>query len=574
MAPGDFDPRRSRAKSDRGRLAETKAMSVLYFLLLIGVLVLFHELGHFTAAKLLDFEVTRFSLGFGRPLIRVVAGETEYQLGVFPLGGYVRIAGEDPEERGGERSGRSFDAKPLWQRLIVVFAGPAANLLLPLIIYFALFVGETHLPAAVIGDIIGESPAELAGLRSGDRITSIDGESIRYWEDVERIVGKSPGREIRIGVERGNKSFERYIEPVAAMRRRVDGRTGQVGVIGITRAPFLPEVGIADTQSAAAMAGLRTGDIVIAIEGKQIESERKLRRSLERLATRAGSLAHLSYLRGVPVLPGISILGAHSTQLRAEPGNQNTGRVPPTALFGIVSADVIVGGVDAGSPADQAGLAAGDAIISIDGHTVTHWLELTRILDEAGTNPVALKWTQANGGVREASLAMRPELVRDAFGNQTSTLIFGAHTRYALGPGSSVAIADRFRYAAGKAMERTGETISVVGAAFWSILRGKSPREELGGPITMYRAAAVSGERGWMSFFLIIALISISVALINILPIPVLDGGHVLVFLIEGIRGKPLTRTGHNRFAIAGYTIVGIFTVLALGNDLVRFFFP
>src|ERR1051326_176053 len=119
-------------------------MSVLYFLVLVGVLVAIHEFGHFFAAKLLDFKVTRFSIGFGQPLIRVRRGETEYQLALVPLGGYVRILGEDPgDEVGPADAHRAFSRKPIWQRLVVVLAGPAANLLLPVVIYFVSFAGHT-----------------------------------------------------------------------------------------------------------------------------------------------------------------------------------------------------------------------------------------------------------------------------------------------------------------------------------------------------------------------------------------------------------------------------------------------
>src|SRR5438477_7461339 len=139
-------------------------MSVLYFLLLVGVLVVIHELGHFAAAKLLDVKVLRFSLGYGRPLVRVKLRETEYQLAVFPLGGYVRILGIEASDSPHKAdSGRSFASRPLWQRLVIVFAGPAANLVLPIIIYFIFFFGHTMLPAAVVGDTLDNGAASRAG---------------------------------------------------------------------------------------------------------------------------------------------------------------------------------------------------------------------------------------------------------------------------------------------------------------------------------------------------------------------------------------------------------------------------
>src|SRR6187549_3461470 len=198
-------------------------VSVLYFLLLVGVLVVIHELGHFVAAKLLDVKVLRFSFGYGRPLFRVKLGETEYQVAAFPLGGYVRILGIEGDDRPPERTeklahrsdaGRSFASRPLWQRLVIVFAGPAANLVLPVIIYFVFFAGHSVLKAAVIGDVIDGGAAARAGLEPGDRVVEIDGKAVRYWEEIETAVRSSPGKELHLRVSRHGKVFERYLTPL------------------------------------------------------------------------------------------------------------------------------------------------------------------------------------------------------------------------------------------------------------------------------------------------------------------------------------------------------------------------
>ena len=547
-------------------------MSIVYFLLLIGVLVLIHELGHFVAAKLLDFRVLRFSFGFGRPLIRVRFGESEYQVGVFPLGGYVRIAGEDPEDRDpAARGDRSFDAKPVWQRLIVVFAGPAANLILPVIIYFSLFIGHTELPASVIGDVIDGSPAAEAGIQAGDHIVAIDGVEVRYWEEVERTVSGGAGRELRFSLRRGKRDFERYLEPVATTRRLRDGRIARAGVIGVTHAPFLPQVARIPGDTAAAAAGVRTGDLVIAVDGRRVESDRELRAALAALRGRHTGRLHLGVLRPEAALPGLDLLEPHSLELHPGPIPETGDAV---ATIGLVASDLVVAEVVAGSPAAEIGLEPGAVIERAGGEKVSHWLELVGRLDARGTEPIELEWRDPGGEPRRATAAQRIERVKDDFGHTAEVLVFGARSQYAQGRGATIAIQDRFRYAGSKAIERTGETIRVVSSAFWSIVRGQSPSQELGGPIMMYRAAAVSGERGWVSFLLIIALISISVALINLLPIPVLDGGHLLVFAIESIRGRKLSQRGHARFAIAGYAVVGTFTLIALGNDVVRFLLP
>ena len=288
-------------------------MSVLYFLLLVGVLVLIHELGHFAAAKLLDVKVLRFSIGFGRPLIRVKLRETEYQIAAFPCGGYVRILGIEGEDRAagaepGRRSdaGRSFASRPLWQRLVIVFAGPAANLVLPVIIYFAFFAGHSALPAAVIGDVLDGGAAARAGLEPGDRVLEIDGRPVRYWEEIETAVRSSPGKELHLRVSRNGKVFERYLTPLEETVRYRDGAVTLQGRVGITHAPFAPLVGVIDSDSPAARAGLATGDLIVSVDGQPVRNWSDVEHRLGRLARRTS----LVYLRGVevPGAPQIQLL--------------------------------------------------------------------------------------------------------------------------------------------------------------------------------------------------------------------------------------------------------------------------
>jgi regulator of sigma E protease len=236
-------------------------MSFVYFLLLVGVLVIIHEFGHFVAAKLLDVRVLRFSIGYGRPLFRIKGAETEYQLAVFPVGGYVRILGVDdaPDAEARDR-GRSFANRPLWQRLVIIFAGPAANLILPILIYFVFFAGHTELPAAVVGDVFEDSPAARAGIASGDTVLAVDGKSVRYWEELERAIRARGGDEVTLKLQRGTRVFEKYVVPIADVVRKRDGQVSAQGRIGITRAPFVPLVGIIDPGSPAGRAGMVTGD--------------------------------------------------------------------------------------------------------------------------------------------------------------------------------------------------------------------------------------------------------------------------------------------------------------------------
>ncbi|MEZ4401172.1 MAG: RIP metalloprotease RseP [Kofleriaceae bacterium] len=548
-------------------------MSIVYFLLLVGVLVVIHEFGHFAAAKLLDVRVLRFSIGYGRPLVRFKGAETEYQIAVFPLGGYVRILGvEDGPDVEPRDRGRSFATRPLWQRLVIIFAGPAANLILPILIYFVFFAGHTELPAAVVGDVFEDSPAARAGIESGDAVLAVDGKSVRYWEDLERAIRARGGAEISLKLQRGTRVFEKYVVPVADVVRKRDGQVSAQGRIGITRAPFVPMVGIIDPGSPAGRAGMVTGDLIVNIDGRPIENWSDVTDGLGHGARRT----NVVYLRGTPIpgVPQVRLLAAQFADLMPE--TQLDATLHRTAYTGLENAEMFVAHVAPGTPADLAGLRPGDLITTLDGKPVRHWAVFDQeLLTEPGrTWTIGWRRTE-NGKVIERTTSLtqvwRKEL--DQYGHTVERLVFGATNDVERGRGKMVPIDGRFGYAVSKAVERTGETIALMAAGFAKVLRGDSPRESLGGPLTMYRVASVSGEQGWDSFLLLIALISVNLGLINLLPVPVLDGGHVLVFAVEAVRRRPISARGRERIQFVGLVMVGIITILAIRNDMMQYVF-
>jgi regulator of sigma E protease len=546
-------------------------MSVLYFLVLVGVLVVIHELGHFIAAKLLDVKVLRFSIGYGRPLFRFKAAETEYQLAIFPLGGYVRILGvEDGEDDDPRDRARSFHARPLWQRLLILFAGPAANLVLPIFIYFILFAGHTELPASVIGDVFEGSPAARAGILAGDKVLAVDGESVRYWEDLERAIRRRPGAEVHLRLERDGREFEKYVVPLEETVRKRDGKSQRQGRIGITRAPFVPMIGIIDTASPAARAGMRTGDLIIAIDGRQTDNWSDVVAGLGGGARRTS----LVYFRGTE-LPGIAqvrLLDARFADL--VPETRIADDLSRSAYTGLENAEMFVAHVDPGTPADRAGLRVGDLITTLDGQPVRHWTVFDQRLLSDPERTWTVGWRRAEDGKvveTRATLTQVWRKDRDEYGHTVDRLVLGARNDVERGQGKMVPIDGRLGYAASKAVERTGETIAVMATGIVRVLGGDSPGESLGGPLTMFRVASVSGEQGLDSFLLLLALISVNLGLINLLPVPVLDGGHVLVFAIEAVRRKPLAPRTRDRIQSVGLAVVVIITLLAIQNDVMRY---
>ena len=561
-------------------------MAVVYFLVLVGVLVAIHEFGHFVAAKLLDFKVTRFSIGFGQPLVRVRRGETEYQIALVPIGGYVRILGEDPtDDIAPEDARRAFDRKPLWQRLVVVFAGPAANFLLPVVIYFVSFAGHSELPAAVIGDVVASSPAARAGFEPGDRILSVDGDPVRYWEDVEAIVDRRVGRQLRFRVRRGGRVLERDVAPIEVAGQASDGTPRREGWIGITQAPFLPQVGVLDPASPAGRARLATGDRIAGIDGRRIDTWTELRREL----AGAPRVMRVAYFRARPLRGlGIVLYEPDQTSLAAEQtfgSGEARGVIPRDVVsgsagdrsggsgveHGLHPVDLFVDRVEPGSPAARAGIRPGDLLSSLDGEPIPHWLVLERRLRGRPDHSFQVGWRRAGvDGEMTAAVRQQHRTRTDEYGNRADTLVFGAAPSFERGRGEMIEIDGRLRYAATHAVERTVEAIGVMASGLGSILRGQSP-SEVGGPIMMFQVAAASGRQGWEALFFMIALVSISVGLINLLPVPVLDGGHILVFAVEAIRGRPLSTRAKGRITLVGLAVVGLVAILALRNDLVRY---
>ena len=214
---------------------------------LLGVLIVVHEMGHFVFAKLFDVKVLRFSLGFGPRLFGLTFGETEYRLSALPFGGYVRLLGEDPGEPIPpiDRP-RALAAKPLWQRYTIVVAGPVFNLLLPLVIYFVHFAGQRTMLPPTIGTVLPDLPAANAGLLAGDRVESVDGQPVRYWEELEQTISASAGKTLRFAIRRGPDAEERDVTPIEIDRSGPLGRKQRIGWIGFGPRFHLPENGVLD----------------------------------------------------------------------------------------------------------------------------------------------------------------------------------------------------------------------------------------------------------------------------------------------------------------------------------------
>jgi regulator of sigma E protease len=207
---------------------------VLGFLILLGVLIFIHEFGHFITAKILGVKVLKFSLGFGPALLKRERGETEYRLSWIPLGGYVKLLGEDPEsdeEIPPEELPRAFTSKPLWARMAIILAGPLSNYLLAVVLICAGHLAGWPVLASEVGTVMDGSPALEAGFKPSDRVVAIDGEPVWRWDDMRATIEKSPGRKLNITVERDGDKMDLAVTPTLSEQKDVFGElAGRIGV--------------------------------------------------------------------------------------------------------------------------------------------------------------------------------------------------------------------------------------------------------------------------------------------------------------------------------------------------------
>ncbi|MSP61537.1 MAG: RIP metalloprotease RseP [Myxococcales bacterium] len=571
-------------------------VTLFWAILLIGVLVTVHELGHFVVAKLLDVKVLRLSLGFGPRLLKLRHGDTEYALSAIPLGGYVKMLGEDPnDEVAAAEQSRSFSQKPILQRLAIVLAGPAANLAFPALIYFQFFVSQETTLSSTIGAVFEGQPA--AGvLQPGDRIIAIDDESVRYWEDVNRLCNAAPGRDLRITIERPgeDRPLVKVVTPRAHERLDLLGTRERVGLIGVAPHYRLAQIGVqqvGDTQSPAAKAGLRTFDVVTSVQGRSVGSWHDLDAALQHNRGEALVITYLRSRGGSLGFAPIDRLEPGTTQVFPErvaspaatplPGAQQrpagSGAVSGVGRAryetGIRSGDLFIHDLEAGSPAALAGIRTGDELTTLDGQPLRHWELLAQTFEEQPERTFRIGWRGATGEAREAEIKLQPRTRRDEYQTESTLYVFGAEPARAKRAVPEVAIDGRVGWAARRSLAMTVGVTATMVRVLALLLTGGLPATGIGGPIMLYHLAGVAAAHGTDQFLAMVALISLNLGLLNLLPVPVLDGGHVLFFTIEAIRGKPIAPRTRERAVYFGLALLAALMLLAARNDIVRYWF-
>ncbi len=544
---------------------------VFAFVLLLGVLITVHEFGHFIVAKLCGVRVLKFSIGFGSPIgfgrfrLRWERNGTEYVIAWVPLGGFVKMLGEIPGEEESPEAladpSHTLTHKPVWQKLAVVFAGPAMNLLLPLVIFAVTLGFGIDRPAPVVGAVERASPAAEAGILPGDGIVSIGGEPVRWWDEVETRVRENPGERLELIVTRGGEPRALSLPVVDRAGLDVFRQTSRVGWLGVRHRREAATLGIPGADAAAAAAGLRSGDRVVAVGERPVED----------WVGFAGAYAEAP--AGTPVT--LRVERARGEYVPGAEREDETLALPVPALgdvhaLGVEPATVLVSFVKPDGAAAAAGLEAGDLILAVDGKPVGSFASFAEGV--RASEGRELQVTYARSG-RTTTTRVTPELVDDeAAGGRAQAYMVGIHAQDATLVGA-VARDQELNplRSIPRAAAMTWEITALTVQAVKKIVVGEIARNQIGGPIEIARQAHSALEAGWERYLNLLILISVNLAILNLLPIPVLDGGQAVLFAMEGIKRGPLSLRTREIAMQIGVTMVVLLMGFAFWNDLSRY---
>jgi regulator of sigma E protease len=534
------------------------------FVVMLSVLIFVHEAGHFIAAKLCGVRVLKFSLGFGpaigfgRRRLSWKRGGTEYVLAWIPLGGFVKMLGENPSEAGDSEvkahPTESLPGKPLWQKLSIVFAGPAMNLAFPVAVFIATLAVGIDRRDAVIGAVEAGSAAMTAGLEPGDRIVALDGERIRWWDELDEAVYARPGEALALIAERDGTRREVALTIDARSGLDEFGQVREVGWLGLGHSRLRAMIGIPDAASAAAAAGLRSGDVVKAVAGAPVEDWHGFARAYAAAGT--GVAVALEVERGE---------GEASESLHVSvPGLRDV------SALGIVPTSVLISGISPGSPAARVGLETGDLILSVDGEPVGSFSSFAETVRTSGGRTLQLVYAR-DGRLQQVAIA--PELLsaQVGLGIEEQRYMVGITAESASLPGSVALDRERnpfvsFPRAVGMTVDMTRNFLRGLG----KLVTGEVSRKQLAGPIGIAEIAGNAFQRGWQTYLAVMVLISINLGILNLLPIPILDGGQALLFLVEGVKRGPLSLRTRELVQQVGLTMLVLLMGLAFWNDIAR----
>ncbi|HHT9159488.1 MAG: hypothetical protein A3G70_04325 [Planctomycetes bacterium RIFCSPLOWO2_12_FULL_39_13] len=591
--------------------------NVILVILGIGLLIFIHELGHFLMAKKIGVRVLAFSLGFGPAIFKKKWGETEYRLSIFPLGGYVKLAGESPDE---EKTGASweFSAKSAGQRASVLVAGVALNAILAFVAFIVAFQIGVPFITSEVGQVMPGWPAWESGIKRGDKIVEIDGSKDVDFEDLFTIVALSnSAKGVQLKIERDNKAFDVNVLP------KYDEEHGiqRIGIMPATSLEIDKIFAYENNDSPARDAGIQVKDIVVAVNGKRISTEDEFR---EVEAANSGKEISITVLRD-----------NKEAELKAIPSKSTR------YMLGISCATAIMDGVKNNSLASSVGLIKGDEIIEVNSNPVAGFTDINkRIIDFK--DETCILTVKRNDKISLLEVPLKDTKAREEFldgltpfyGLKIDSLVEGFPAeKIGLKPGDKIismnekeikdwnTLLQVVMLSQGKPMvigwmrgnERFVSTIEPqkdeknaagrIGVKFkektvirqygltgscsigtkkaiinvqrlYLTMKGffsqRLSTKNVGGFILIAQASYESAKVGFGKLVYFLGILSLQLALLNILPVPVLDGGHLLFLAIEKIKGSPVSQKTLSIAQYIGFGLIITLVIYATRNDIMR----
>ncbi|MBX2811006.1 MAG: site-2 protease family protein [Myxococcales bacterium] len=550
----------------------------------VGVLIFVHEMGHFLAAKAFGIEVTKFSLGFGPPLLSFTWGETTYQVALVPLGGYVRMRGEHYDEGELSRADakRAFNTAPVHQRAIIALAGPLANLLFPVVCFFAYNLLEPEVIPAVIGQVEAGEPADKAGLRPGDRILSVDGQRTWSFERLVQLISHRPNDALSLKIRRDQEILDVEVTPKAVVGEDLFGQRIERGMISVSNVFDGARVGVIDEARLSPSGEFQTGDTILSIADQPIRRADDL---LPAFTSHLGKRVTVQVGRPNPALAGALISAERSelvTLYVLVPQNLSS-----LSDLGLSVGSTFVRELAEGGAAERAGFLPGDRILEVNGRLIQHFWRLQTILKEAEAEPVSVT-IQRSGQMLSLTLRQTPVTCVHMVTRKLRTVYdpgFGrggvpedgldcedlyrpfVHWGQSISPKpepAELSIEEAFM----DSLRLTGQVMGLITTSLIKLITREVSADTVGGPLQFMNVAAQAAEAGMLAYLRWLAFISINLGVFNLLPVPILDGGHLLLCLIEAVKRKPLSIQTRERAAMVGLALLAMLLILALRNDL------
>lgn len=551
-------------------LIQQAASIVIPFVILLGILIFVHELGHFMVARWCGVRVEVFSLGFGKKLFKYTKGDTTYALSMIPLGGYVKMFGEQPGDHiKPEDRAVSFTHKNVWQRIAIVLAGPLMNFFFAILLFFVVAMTGESARKATIGDVKPSSAAYAAGFKSGDTIVNINNTiEVQSWEDLQRFLSQKEKKDIQftVGVKReGSESIETLsVTAVSKENPNILSRFDYVAEVeGLSLYSKGTTVGV-PTSSPLYTLGLRTGDTIKSVNSASVSNWRDLTNRMSIASAKETLTLEVSGTRDNEVEPkNFTITLAPTETIKSY--NLDT--------MGIEGSDLYLSKVVEKSPAAEAGLLAGDRIIKINNTKINEWEEvITNIKSFDGKEPVSISVSRENQIV---DLKITPQISAqtNAYG--------GEEKRYTIGIVPFANVADiniinvkSKNLGAGlvKGVSHTWDYSVMTVLSFVRLFENKISPKHIGGVLSIGQAASETFKMGINYFLQMMALISVNLFVLNLLPVPVLDGGHLVFYAIEVVKGAPLSLKKMEIAQQVGMVLLMSLMVFALFNDFSRIF--